>query len=110
MLKIITKQELKEKFEQNEDFVLIEVLEEQEYKRMHIKGSINIPLKHIAHEAEKRFNKDEELIVYCSNYDCGASPAAAKKLEAVGFKNIKDFEGGKKEWKEAGFPMEGEEA
>lgn len=29
-----------------------------------------------------------------------------KKLEDLGFKNVYDFEGGKKAWREAGYPME----
>lgn len=104
-MKTITKDELKKKLE-NDNIYLIEVLDEEEFKKSHIKGAINIPLKKIGTEAKQRFNEADEIVVYCSNYDCSASPTAAKKLENLGFKNVFDYEGGKKEWKEAGMPME----
>lgn len=104
-MKTIKKEELKEKLD-NKEAVLIEVLEEKSYKKEHIAGAINIPLREIGTEAKKRFNKDETLVVYCSDYDCTASPTAAEKLTDLGFKEVYDYEGGKKEWKEAGLAME----
>jgi rhodanese-related sulfurtransferase len=105
MANTITKDELKQKLENNE-VTVIEVLDTEKYNEYHIKGAINIPLKKIATEANQRFSKDDQLVVYCSDYDCTASPSAAKKLEDTGFTNVYDYEGGKKEWKEAGYPIE----
>ncbi|MFO7852139.1 MAG: rhodanese-like domain-containing protein [Bacteroidota bacterium] len=104
-MKTITKEELKKRLE-NDDIILIDVLSEEEYKDSHIKGAVNIPLKMIGTKAEEKYDKDDEIVVYCSDADCNASPTAAKKLEDLGFKNVYDFEGGKKEWREAGYPME----
>ncbi len=104
-MKTITKEELKDKLD-NKGLILIEVLSEEKYKDEHIKGAINIPLKKIGMEARERLKKDDFIVVYCSNYDCSASPTAAKKLTDLGFDNVYDYEGGKKEWKEAGLPME----
>ncbi len=104
-MKTITKDELKNKLE-NANIHLIEVLDEEEFKKSHIKGAINIPLKKIGTRAKQWFGEEDEIVVYCSNYDCSASPTAAKKLESLGFKNVLDYEGGKKEWKDAGMPME----
>ncbi len=104
-MKTIKKEELKKKLD-NKEAVLIEVLNEKAYKKEHIAGAINIPLKSIGTEAKKRFNKEETMVVYCSDYDCTASPTAARKLDDLGFQEVYDYEGGKKEWKEAGLPME----
>ena len=104
-MKTIETEELKKKLDNNE-VTLIEVLEEEEYNESHIKGAINIPLKKISFEARKKFDKDDNLVVYCSDEDCTASPTAAEKLKDSGFKNVWDYEGGKKAWKEAGLPME----
>jgi len=82
------------------------VLSEDSYKKEHIRGAINIPSERIGKEAREKFDKDDPLVVYCSNYDCTASPTAAKKLEDLGFTNVYDYEGGKEEWKQAGLPME----
>jgi rhodanese-related sulfurtransferase len=104
-MKNIQKEELKKRLENNST-TLIEVLNPEEYEKEHIRGAINIPLSEIATEANKSFKKDQELILYCSDADCTASATAAEKLEDTGFTNIYHYPGGKKEWKEAGFPME----
>jgi len=52
-MKTIDTKELKEKLDKNE-VTLIEVLEEEKYKKSHIKGAINIPLKKISFEAQKK--------------------------------------------------------
>lgn len=104
-MKPIKLEELKKKLE-NDNVKLIEVLDENDYKAEHIKGAINIPLERIGTEAKDRFDKDDKIVVYCSDYSCSSSPTAAKKLDNLGFKNVYDFEGGKKEWKDAGLPME----
>lgn len=104
-MKTITTKELRQKLESNQVHV-IEVLEEKSFEKSHIQGAVNIPLERIGTEAVERFDKADELIVYCTDYDCTASPTAAKKLEDMGFKNVYDYEAGKQEWKEAGLPME----
>lgn len=104
-MKTIKRDELKEKLDNNE-VKLVEVLDEEDYNKEHIKGAMNIPLKRIGTEVKDKFDKDDQIVVYCSNYDCSASPAAAKKLDNLGFKNVFDYQGGKKDWKDAGLPME----
>jgi|SRR6056297_291636 len=104
-MKTIKRDELKEKLDSNE-VKLIEVLNEEDYNKEHIKGAMNIPLKRIGTEAKDKFDEDDHIVVYCSDVDCSASPTAAKKLDALGFKNVYDYQGGKKDWKDAGLPME----
>lgn len=110
MYATIDRDTLKQKLDGDEDLHLIEVLAEKEFNRLHIKGAEHIQFGEIAKEANKRFSKDDEIVVYCADKDCTASPTAAEKLDSVGFTNVFDFEGGKAAWKEAGYPMEGEEA
>ena len=104
-MKEIKADELKEKLEKNE-ITLIEVLDKESYEKFHIRGAIHIPLENIAAEAKERFDKEDEIVVYCSDYECKASPKAARKLDNLGFENVYHFRGGKKEWKEKGLPME----
>ena len=101
----ISTDELKEKLEKQE-VELIEVLDEEEYENSHIEGAVNIPLGRIVSRSRNKYDEDEVLVVYCSDAECTASPAAARKLEGAGFHNVLHYRGGKKEWKEAGLPME----
>lgn len=103
MLKTIGLKELQKK---KDEVILIEVLDPDQYEDFHIKGAINIPYKKIATEAEKKFNKEDEIVVYCSDYECKSSKIAADKLNDMGFKKVYHYKGGKKEWKEAGLPVE----
>ncbi len=104
-MKKITTEQLKEKLDKN-DIVLIEVLDEEQFKQSHIRSAINIPLKKIGTEAKQRFDPKQEIVVYCSNTACSASPAAARKLSDLGFERVYDYEGGKQAWQDAGLPME----
>jgi len=107
MYNTIDRDELEEKLAKDE-ITLIEVLDEEEYERNHIKGAINVPLSEIGREIKGKFSQDEEIVVYCADRSCGASPKAAKKLDKLGFENVFDYQGGKKDWKEAGNPMSGD--
>lgn len=106
MYETIDRKELEEKLA-NDHITLIEVLDEEEYKRNHIEGAINVPLAEIGRELRGKFDLDKEIAVYCADSECGASPKAAEKLDKLGFENVYDYEGGKKDWREAGNPMSG---
>ena len=98
----ITRDELKRMNEtQHEDFVLINVLPQEEFRKEHIRTSVNIPANNeqfVEHVEEAVGDKDRKVVVYCASFDCDASPRAAKKLEEAGFKQVYDYEGGTKDW------------
>lgn len=102
----IDTKELKEKMDSGASFHLVETLLPEEYEKWHLPGAINIHFKKIASEAQERFSKDDEIIVYCHDEECNASPLAAKKLDSLGYSNVRHYGGGKKAWKEAGYPVE----
>jgi rhodanese-related sulfurtransferase len=110
MYKTIDRETLKKKLDADEDFYLIEVLAEKEFNRLHIAGAEHIQFGQIGGVARKRFKPNDEIVVYCGDLECSASPTAARKLDSLGFTNVYDYEGGKADWQEAGYPMEGEEA
>lgn len=94
--------------ESNPDFTVINVLDEDEFRRHHIPGSKNVPLD--APDFDARMdaiapNKDEPVIVYCAKLECPASEQAAERLEQAGFTRVLDFEGGMDEWEKQGYPV-----
>src|ERR671932_570407 len=69
----IGRDELKEKMDRGDDFVLVEALSARHYESTHLPGAINLPLEFVD-EAEKVLpDKDAEIVVYCMNPDCAAS-------------------------------------
>ncbi len=106
MIKTIIAEKLKEKIENKEDFRLIEVLLPRLFEEWHIPGAINIPADDMKEFAPGILKKDEEIIVYCLDFECGASIRAANALLELGYKNIIDFAGGKKDWMDKGYPIE----
>lgn len=106
MVETISLEQLERKIQENEDFVLLDVLSEEHFEEGHLPGAINVPLDRIGEEALDRFEKNDEIVVYCASESCSASPKAAEKLESLGFENVRDFEPGVKGWKESGNEVE----
>lgn len=52
-----------------------------------------------------RLSKDTEIVVYCAGPDCPQCGAAAEKLQAYGYRNVKAYEDGLEEWEAAGLPI-----
>lgn len=61
----ISRDELWEKIEDGEDFVLVDVLDEQFYRHSHLPGAINIPLDEIETAKDEIPDKDTEVVLYC---------------------------------------------
>jgi rhodanese-related sulfurtransferase len=92
-------------FLNEEKFKLVEVLPDESYREGHIPGAINMPLEKLETLAKGNLKKNDTIVVYCGDYTCEASTKAARKLLEMGYKNILDFKGGKREWIHAGFKL-----
>jgi rhodanese-related sulfurtransferase len=91
--------ELKEKLDKGEDFVLIDVREPYEHEEFNVGGDL-IPLGQITAAMEDlEDHKEDEIVVYCRS---GRRSGIAKELmQQVGFKNVRNLEGGMVAWAEA---------
>ena len=49
-------------------------------------------------------HRDKAIVVYCSSHDCPDSQLVAEALRKLGYKNLRVFRGGWKEWEGANFP------
>lgn len=101
-MQAISRDQLKQMNEQeHEDFVLINVLPRDTFNEDHIRTSVNVPVADddfIETVDKIAGGKDRKIVVYCANFDCNASPKAAKKLEEAGFTRVYDYEGGTEDW------------
>jgi len=102
----IARKELRKKMERGDDFTLVDARSSDSYREERIKGAISLPLEEVEKEAEGMLSKDGEIVVYCGGFSCPASGNEVRKLRDMGFKNVKHYAGGIKEWKEAGYPTE----
>jgi rhodanese-related sulfurtransferase len=107
MVKQITRNELLEMINSKKKFTLVDALAKDNYFREHIKGAISLPLADIEQGITKNLNQDDLIVTYCANFECQASTKAAEKLVWLGYKNVLDYKGGLKDYKEAKLPMEG---
>ena len=106
MAEKITADELKAKMDRGESFHLVETLLPEEFEKWHLPGAINIHFNRIAKQARERLDRNRDIVLYCPDEECNASPIAAKKLEGMGYAHVYEFSGGKRAWKEAGYPVE----
>ncbi|MDY6761871.1 MAG: rhodanese-like domain-containing protein [Candidatus Nanohaloarchaea archaeon] len=88
------------------DVILVDVLSREHFEDSHIPGAINIPMDHVAEKAPDLFTKNQKIVVYCADTECGASVQAAETLEEHGFEHVMDYEAGKDGWESAGHHLE----
>ncbi len=92
----ITVQELKEKFENNSEFVFIDVREVWENEQFNLGGQI-IPIgEFMSRIPELEPHKNNEIVVYC--HSGNRSGMAKMLLESAGFSNVRNLIGGVVHW------------
>jgi rhodanese-related sulfurtransferase len=66
-VKTISREELREKIDRGDEFVLFEVLSEESYKREHLPGAIRFQgmdmIPDLLHD------RSTEVVAYCSNFN-----------------------------------------
>jgi rhodanese-related sulfurtransferase len=90
--------------------VILNVLSKTNFRKLHIKGSENLPLgedpEAFCKEAEDKYGKDRMFIVYGDHFGLLDSFLAAQALEARGMK-ARNYSGGMQEWYRLGLPVDG---
>jgi rhodanese-related sulfurtransferase len=68
MLKTISRDELRQKVDRKDNFLLVETLPAVTYHHGHLPGAINLPPDKVTELAPTLLpNKDAEIVVYCAN-------------------------------------------
>ena len=93
----ISVEELKDKIEKKEDFILLDVREPFEHQIAKIEKAKLIPLGQIESRLQEiEAFKDQEIVAHC--HHGGRSRKALEFLLSKGFKNLKNVTGGIDEW------------
>src|SRR5437773_1421636 len=104
---LIDRAGLKAKIDNKAAFHLWNVLTKESYKpEANIPGSQWMPVDSLSEKlAAEKAKRDDTIVVYCGGKEDASSTQAAEKLSAMGYTNVFAYEGGLKDWSEAGLPL-----
>ena len=87
--------------------VLLEALPANYFDSAHLPGAKNLPLERLdALASELIPDRATPVVTYCAGPACPNSKIAAERLQALGYTNVRAYEGGKEDWADAGLPLE----
>ena len=79
--------------------------DEKEYKSGHIPGAVNISRGLLEFKIGKKIpDKNAQIIMYCKSGGRGC--LACESIGKMGYKSVKNMDGGWKAWAKAGYPVE----
>ena len=94
--------DVQKKINDGEKFYLIDVRTTPEYLAGHVQGAMLIPRGLLEFKIAKMVpDPNAEIVIYCKTG--GRGSLAAKTLMDMGYKNVKDMDGGFKNWVNSGF-------
>ena len=107
MVRSISRDEIKSLLDRGAPVTLVEALPPSYYHEAHLPGALNLPHDQVAELAPSLLpDKHAAIIVYCANAPCQNSGIAARKLTALGYTDVRDYNEGKQDWMDAGLPTE----
>jgi rhodanese-related sulfurtransferase len=104
----ITREDLWQKIQSGDEFVLLDALSPISYAHSHLPGAINMPPEWVADRATRRIpDRETEIVVYCASATCETSVEVGNRLVELGYGRVSHYLEGKRDWVEAGLPLEG---
>ena len=92
MYEQITPEEAKKIMDSDEEHIILDTREQDEFDEGHIPGATLIPYTEIENKAEEMLpDKDKLILVYCRSGR--RSKIAAESLAKLGYTNVKEFGG-----------------
>ena len=96
---------IKKRLEKGDRFVLVDVREDNEWEKGHIKGARHLGRGILERDVEKAIpQKDAEIVLYCGGGF--RSALSADNLQKMGYTNVWSMDGGWRGWLDAGGPTE----
>ena len=101
-MKSLSVQESAQKRKEVDSIPLIDVRTPAEFGSVHAEGAVNHPMESLDVE-RLRFGKEDEIQVICQSG--GRSMKVCQKLEAAGYSNVVNVEGGTSAWQASELPV-----
>jgi len=87
--------------------ILLEALPAKYFDDWHLPGARNMPHDEVRELAPHLApDRNASVVVYCANAACQNSHIAAGIMRQLGYTNVRVYADGKKDWQEAGLPVE----
>ena len=97
--------EVKQRLDRGEEFLLVDVREESEWAQGHLPGAIHLGKGIIERDIEQRVpDSGAKIVLYCGGGF--RSALAADNLQRMGYTNVESMDGGWKGWTGAGLPTQ----
>jgi rhodanese-related sulfurtransferase len=88
--------------------VVVDALPADYFAQQHLPGALNLVEPDVDElAAELLPDRDAVIVTYCSNTACGNSSAVARRLERLGYTDVRTYREGIQDWVEAGNPTAG---
>ena len=86
---------------------VVDALPQSYYDQQHLPGALNLVEGDVdARAGDLLPDVTATIVTYCSNPACGNSKAVARRLEKLGYTDVRTYPGGIQEWVEAGLPTQ----
>lgn len=86
-------------------FVLVDVREDREFDADHLPGAVHLGRGIIERDIEAKYpDLQTEFVLYCGGGF--RSALAADNLQKMGYTNVISMDGGIRDWRERGYPLE----
>lgn len=103
-VKEVSVDEIKNRLDRGQQFLLIDVREESEFAKDHLPGAIHLGRGVIERDVEERVpDLNAPLVLYCGGGF--RSALAADNLQKMGYGNVLSMDGGIREWREKNYPL-----
>jgi rhodanese-related sulfurtransferase len=97
--------EVKARLDHGDKLVLVDVREDREFDADHLPGAVHLGKGIIERDVENKYpDLNTELILYCGGGF--RSALAADNLQKMGYTNVISMDGGIRDWREKGYPLE----
>ncbi|MEJ2200646.1 MAG: rhodanese-like domain-containing protein [Desulfuromonadaceae bacterium] len=88
--------------------LLVDARTAESYDEGHLPGALSLPLGELDDRLGpfvNEFPKETTLIIYCSGFGCPDSFDVGVRLLEAGYGDVRVYEGGFPEWRDAGLPV-----
>ena len=109
----ISPRELRKKMDEGEAFVLLDILINDHFNRVHLPGARNacvFEVVFLENVGKIVTHKSQDIVMYGSSDKTMDAPTAAEKLLRAGYEHVSVLDGGIRQWTASGFEVEGEAA